>query len=716
MIVKSSNGYTFGIALKINFPHIKRIYCSFLLLVAGSANAQISVADSLATLLAKARPDTHRVSLLTDYAWEINETKSQESAQKLQEAIHLAQKLHFVSGEASAWNGLGVVEEIRGNISQAIIHYKKALTLRKAINDRAAIASQYNNLGTAYEQAGDFDSSLVALKEGLRLAEELKDTNRIARLHLNMGGVFEEMGSYPEAYEQVNIARMIFEARRDTIAIAKTYPLLGHIRFELEMKPEAYAWYTEALQLRERIGEPQGIADALSDLGNVMDEMEVKDSSRQSIKLYLRALEIYKKMDDQPGIANVYNNLGVAYKHLDQFEQAMSYLRRCLDIRLKLEDQPGLMEVYNSIGDVSFGRGNFQEALEYTTRYQNIALAINDQKFEQKAYKDFSKIYAALGDFVQAYDYRVKYDELRYRRLDEARSKDFERKEARFIDDRRKKENEKQRHELELRDAQIARNNITKNALIGGGVLLAILAAMLYNRGRLRERINKQLAAKNRAIERERERADVLLRNILPEKAAQELMLHKTVQPVRHESVTVMFTDFQGFTKIAELVPPEDLIGELDECFRIFDAIVEDFKLEKIKTIGDSYMCAGGLPVSTETHPEDMVAAAIEMQRQLTVLMQQKAAENKPVFEMRIGIHTGPVVAGVVGSHKFAYDIWGDTVNTAARLEQGGEAGKINISETTYQRVKHRYQCEFRGKLAAKNKGEIAMYFVSDQV
>ena len=153
------------------------------------------MADSLATLLAKARPDTHRVSLLTNYAWEINETKTNEAAQKLLEAIHLAQKLHFLPGEASAWNGLGVVEEIKGNIPQAIAHYQKALTLRKSINDRAAIASQYNNLGTAYEQAGAFDSSLVALKEGLRLAEELKDTNRIARLHLNMGGVYEEMGS-----------------------------------------------------------------------------------------------------------------------------------------------------------------------------------------------------------------------------------------------------------------------------------------------------------------------------------------------------------------------------------------------------------------------------------------------------------------------------------------------------------------------------------------
>ena len=198
----------------------------------------------------------------------------------------------------------------------------------------------------------------------------------------------------------------------------------------------------------------------------------------------------------------------------------------------------------------------------------------------------------------------------------------------------------------------------------------------------------------------------------MPEKTAEELKLRNTVQPVRYESVTVMFTDFKGFTKIAEQVSPEELIQELDDCFRLFDTIVEKYGLEKIKTIGDSYMCAGGLPSPNDTHPVDMVNAALDMLHGLGLRMQQNAVKGKPVFEMRIGIHTGPVVAGVVGSHKFAYDIWGDTVNTAARLEQGGEAGKINISETTYQRVRHLFDCTFRGKLAAKHKGEIEMYFV----
>jgi class 3 adenylate cyclase len=249
-------------------------------------------------------------------------------------------------------------------------------------------------------------------------------------------------------------------------------------------------------------------------------------------------------------------------------------------------------------------------------------------------------------------------------------------------------------------------------ALIGGALALALLVLLLFNRNRIRKRANRDLAIKNTQIEQERERADALLRNILPEKTAAELKINNAVKPQRYESVTVLFSDFKGFTTVAELLSPEELVQELDECFRCFDSIVDKYGLEKIKTIGDAYMCAGGLPEPSETHALDTVRAALEMQREMQRIIQSKISEGKPYFEMRIGVHTGPVVAGVVGFRKFAYDIWGDTVNTAARLEQGGEPGKVNISETTWEAVKDQFNCHYRGKLPAKNKGEIAMYFV----
>ena len=174
----------------------------------------------------------------------------------------------------------------------------------------------------------------------------------------------------------------------------------------------------------------------------------------------------------------------------------------------------------------------------------------------------------------------------------------------------------------------------------------------------------------------------------------------------------MLFTDFKGFTSYSEKMSPQDLVKDIDECFKGFDRITTKYGIEKIKTIGDSYMCAGGLPVEKKTNPEDTINAALEMRDFVLSGMQKKIAEGKPFFEIRIGVHTGPVVAGIVGIKKFAYDIWGDAVNIASRMESSGEAGKVNISGSTYEIVKDKFTCTHRGKIEAKNKGEIDMYFV----
>ena len=180
------------------------------------------------------------------------------------------------------------------------------------------------------------------------------------------------------------------------------------------------------------------------------------------------------------------------------------------------------------------------------------------------------------------------------------------------------------------------------------------------------------------------------------------------------QQVTVMFTDFKDFTKISELMNGEQLVKEIDFCFSSFDKIISKYNIEKIKTIGDSYMCAGGLPSVNTTHAVDIVKAAIDIRDFMKSHNKQVVAAGKIPFEIRIGINTGPVVAGIVGIKKFAYDIWGDTVNIASRMESSGEPGKINVSGTTYELVKNNFNCTHRGKIEAKNKGEIDMYFIED--
>ncbi|MCW7487476.1 adenylate/guanylate cyclase domain-containing protein [Leptospira meyeri] len=222
----------------------------------------------------------------------------------------------------------------------------------------------------------------------------------------------------------------------------------------------------------------------------------------------------------------------------------------------------------------------------------------------------------------------------------------------------------------------------------------------------------KELEISRNIAEEERRKNEKLLLNILPFDIAEELKEKGATEPILYENVSVMFTDFKGFTQIAEVLSPQELIRDLDACFVQFDKITERYKLEKLKTIGDSYMCAGGIPKRNQTHAIDSVLAALEIQSFMNLMKQIKADQGLPFWELRLGIHSGPLVAGVIGEKKFAYDVWGDTVNTASRMESSGTPGKINVSGETYGMIKDVFECEYRGKINAKNKGEVEMFYV----
>jgi class 3 adenylate cyclase len=226
------------------------------------------------------------------------------------------------------------------------------------------------------------------------------------------------------------------------------------------------------------------------------------------------------------------------------------------------------------------------------------------------------------------------------------------------------------------------------------------------------QELNVQITSQRNVIEEERDQSDKLLLNILPDEIAHELKTTGKTKPKSYQMATVLFSDFKGFTTIAATLSPEDIVKELEYCFLAFDEIIEKYDLEKIKTIGDAYMCAGGLPIANKTNAIDAVKAGLAIQQFMVAMKNERLSSGKPIWELRIGIHTGPVVAGVIGKHKFAYDIWGDTVNLAARMESTGEVGKVNISESTHALVKDFFQCHYRGKVEAKNKGLVDMYFV----
>lgn len=242
-----------------------------------------------------------------------------------------------------------------------------------------------------------------------------------------------------------------------------------------------------------------------------------------------------------------------------------------------------------------------------------------------------------------------------------------------------------------------------------------LISELKENNEHLEEKVRQrtiEIEKKSALLEAEKIKSDKLLLNILPEEIAEELKRFGRSYARRHDQVSVMFADIKGFTTIAETMMPDELVSQLDEIFRAFDYIIEKYGMEKIKTIGDCYMCVSGLPTDEKENAKITIQAALDMQEFMLGLNGAKKVLNLPAFEIRIGIHTGPVVAGVVGLKKFVYDIWGDTVNLASQMEQHGLPGKINISGDTYSHVNGYFDCESRGKIATKSKAEIDMYFV----
>lgn len=276
-----------------------------------------------------------------------------------------------------------------------------------------------------------------------------------------------------------------------------------------------------------------------------------------------------------------------------------------------------------------------------------------------------------------------------------------------------------QERELQEQKRRVAEYELTqkinenlRNLLAMAVVVVLILAGAFYLRYRAKRRAADDLAEKNKIIEEEQKKSDSLLLNILPAAIAQELKANNKVAARQYDQATVMFIDFTGFTGVAERLAPENLVEELDYCFSNFDRIISQYRIEKIKTVGDAYICASGLS-DMNASPSDMVKAALEIQDFLLHHKAERQGHGLPYFEARVGIHTGPVVAGVVGKKKFAYDIWGDTVNIAARMEESCDPGRVNVSEATFWPSKYEFEWLHRGKIAAKNKAAMDMYYVT---
>lgn len=262
-------------------------------------------------------------------------------------------------------------------------------------------------------------------------------------------------------------------------------------------------------------------------------------------------------------------------------------------------------------------------------------------------------------------------------------------------------------------ETDITQEKIAEIELIKQNTQMRALTENLQKANNELEHQKQEILLQKQLIEEERRKTEDVLSNILPHHVVMQLKSIGYAKPRNYKKATVMFTDFKGFTKSCEHLTPDEIVTALHTYFCEFDGIVVKHFIEKIKTIGDSYMCAGGVPLRNRSNPFNVVLAGLEIQKFMISIENLQTKENLPDWKLRIGIHTGELIAGVVGKIKFAYDIWGDTVNVAKRIESACEIGKVNVSESTYMEIKDFFDCEFRGEIDMKNRGAMKMYFVN---
>jgi adenylate cyclase len=535
---------------------------------------------------------------------------------------------------------------------------------------------------------------------------------------------------------------------------------------------EKFRYYTEKAVFYKRHGPIENTADCFHGIAGYYNYLADYD---KAIEYYLRAKEVYKSFDPL-ACANEEQVIGAMYLKWGNLDKAEEYLKSALNDLISLNYVNNYFYCYHQLGDLYFQRHEYTKALQYFfegRRYctEPLYQAINlvncaavylqlhskdnarfyldsAQKIRQKEklgisysngdleidytfYKYFvatgnekcaqNSLEAALqeaellrylplvlkytnelhlyflqrGDSLRSFRYLLSYKGIQ----DSLKTKDSQARIATFENEQQSQQKEKEIDQLETQ-----KNTQFHYYLIGSAFLLLIIVGAT---GRLRY-INKTKKILNAA----KRKSDELLLHILPYETAEELKALGSSNAKRYEEVTVMFTDFKNFTLLSEKLTAEDLVKMIHFYFSEFDRIISLHNIEKIKIIGDSYMCAGGLPLVNETHALDVVMAAIELQSFIAVQKQERMNRGELYFELRIGIHTGHVVAGIVGTTKFTYDIWGVTVNTASQMENSSESGKVNVSGSTYECIKDHFNCIYRGKVKTKHNGEVDMYFV----
>ena len=687
--------------------------------------------DSLLKELPKAKDDTNKCNILFGLSYAYYPIDPDTGIQYGRQDSALAVRLGWKKGLAGAYLIMGINNDIKSDYSRALSYYNEALRLFEDMDDKKGIAKVIGDIGIVYREQGNCPKALEYYFKQLKINEELGDKNGIALVTGNIGNVYVQQSDYPMALEYFFKALKMDEELGDKEMAANVTGSIAGVYMDQSDYPNALEYDFRALKMQEELGDKNGVAAATCNVG--VDYCQQSDFAK-ALEYFFRALKMREETGRKDGIASATNNIGGVYSSQHNYTSAVAWHFKALRINEEIGDKNGRANTLGGIGNDYIGiatwhsgmtdeakqaintglpgmpylpdslmpRGRpalLHRAVEYLDKAIAIDKEIDDLVFLKDCYNSLSTADSLLGDYKGAYRAHVQYSiykdsvfslENAKKIVQQQMKYDYEKKEALTKVEQEEKD--------AIAGKELQKQKLVRNGFIGGFAVVLLFAGIFFSQR------NK--------IKEGKKKSDELLLNILPAEVAEELKAKGSAEAKLIDQVTVLFTDFKGFTQLSEILSPKALVADINDCFSAFDLSMQKYGVEKIKTIGDSYMAAGGLPTPNKTHPDDVVKAALEIQEYMHQHKLRKEAAGELFFEIRIGVHTGPVVAGIVGVKKFQYDIWGDTVNTASRMESSGGVGRVNISEATYELVKDKFNCEYRGEIDAKGKGMLKMYYV----
>ncbi|GGD85706.1 adenylate/guanylate cyclase domain-containing protein [Planktosalinus lacus] len=567
-------------------------------------------------------------------------------------------KVIYEEGNTTGVDELELLRNLSFNtandIEESLKYANELIELSRKREDYIYLYRGYSIRGQVYQRGGNLTMALESYIKASEAASSINDKSFEGGAYLTIADVYSTIGNASNAESYYSKSIDILRETNDSLTLASALLNAGDEAFKNEHFDKALDYFEESGLLFKQVNYPIGTAYNLGNVGMVYAEQGKDALAEQHIN---EALVLLEELEDYYPITVYLTYMSDIYSRRKDFSAALNYAQRSLDLatQYKLKEQISdanltLSELYEEAGNQEASLKHYKEHIAYRDSVIN------------------------LENVQQIADLRTNF------------------------------EVSQKQIEVDLLEQKRKNQRIVTYSIAIVLIFIAILAILWYRRYLF-------IRKTKRIIEEERDKSDRLLLNILPEETANELKLYGKVKAKKHGLVTVLFTDFKGFTSYSENLSPETLVETVDFYFSKFDTIIEKHGLEKIKTIGDAYMCAGGLNVTEDNHAHKMILAA----KEITAFVEEtknNIAVNDLTFDIRIGINSGPVVAGVVGSKKFAYDIWGDTVNVASRMESMSEPGKINISEGTYELIKDSWVCEYRGEIDVKNRGKLKMYFV----